>query len=97
MSEPRPPGAIPSDGLSTPLTVVQWEVVERLDAGDSAPAAAIALRCSPATVRAHIRAIALKLSPELTADLEPIQAIIVWRRWLRWLEDRDRLPARRSA
>lgn len=76
----------PSDDLKEPLSVVQWEIVERLDAGDTAEEAAVHLKCSVWTVRAQIPRIVKKLPDELCDGLKPQEAILVWRRWLRWIE-----------
>ena len=75
----------PGDDLRTPLSNIQWEIVERLNRGESYPAIADAMGyAGRASVRWHVQQIAGKLPAELTADLEPQQAIIVWRRWLAW-------------
>jgi DNA-binding CsgD family transcriptional regulator len=99
MSSPRPSASgMPPDGLTKPLTVVQWEIVDRLDAGDTAEQAASHLHCSVWTVRAHIPRIAAKIDDDLVDGLDPTTAILVWRRWLRWLERHGyRDPVRRSS
>jgi DNA-binding CsgD family transcriptional regulator len=75
----------PSDDLRKPLTLVQWEIVERVNRGESCHEIAAAMGYKGEnSVRWHIQAIYARLPSDLTADLEPFQAIIVWRRWLSW-------------
>ena len=88
----------PSDDLRKPLTNVQWEIVDRINRGETHAVIAEGMGySSTASVRWHVQQIAGRLPHELTADLEPHTAIIVWRRWLDWKAKLPQLPPRKSA